>query len=228
MANRSTLVLLACLTRCCSFRINASADVLLQAIVVNTPKCASGSLQKMFWDLMPCDKEEKELGPNHVLKSYPGTGSFVYRSHDVNESVKYFEEHPNLKLGGANGRSVAGKQYLRDHGIQLRSWIHPICVGSLSLCSSTPVIVSMEECAFASAAYLLRSSPRDVHGTEQRWKLSLTARTYRVSANGGSRSRLNLFMGPSYWRMGVTVEPSLRTRAASRRCSWGSPETRRP
>ena len=67
--------------------------------------------------------------------------------------------------------------------------------GSLSLCSSTPVIVSMEECAFASAAYLLRSSPRDVHGTEQRWKLSLTAGTYRVSANGGSRSSLNLYMG---------------------------------
>ena len=67
--------------------------------------------------------------------------------------------------------------------------------GSLSLCSSTPVIVSMEECAFASAAYLLRSSPRDVHGTEQRWKLSLTAGTYRVSANGGSRSSLNLCMG---------------------------------
>ena len=221
---------------------------------------------------MPCDKQEKELGPNHVLKSCPGTGSFVYRSHDVNESVKYFEEHPNLKLGGANGRFVAGKQYLRDHGIQLRSWIHPICVGvhlkicpemclgpehdlklppcvwvvrlcfsvtvclglpvsppvrdasstgSLSLCSSTLVIVTMEECAFASAAYKLRSSPRDVHGTEQRWKLSLTARTYRVSANGGSRSSLNLCMG-------AHTGGWLRRGAASRRCSWGSPGTRRP
>jgi len=107
MANRSVFLLLVCLTRCCSFRINArGADVPLQAIVVNTPKCATGSLQKMFLDLMPCDKQEKELGPNHVLKSCPGTGSFVYRSHDVNESVKYFEEHPNLKLGGANGRCV--------------------------------------------------------------------------------------------------------------------------
>ena len=100
--------------------------------------------------------------------------------------------------------------------------------GSLSLCSSTPVIVSMEECAFASAAYLLRSSPRDVHGTEQRWKLSLTAGTCRVSAKRRIPLQSEPVYGCSYWRMGGTVEPSLRTGAASRRCSWGSPGTRRP
>jgi len=90
-----------------AFRIKDRSHVLSgdrQVIVLNTPKCGTGSLQKMFLELMPCPKQEKELGPNHVMKSCPGTGSWVYRSHEVNESVAYFEEHPELKFGGNHGR----------------------------------------------------------------------------------------------------------------------------
>eukprot|EP00450_Noctiluca_scintillans_P000449 CAMPEP_0194501890 /NCGR_PEP_ID=MMETSP0253-20130528/23488_1 /TAXON_ID=2966 /ORGANISM="Noctiluca scintillans" /LENGTH=73 /DNA_ID=CAMNT_0039343943 /DNA_START=47 /DNA_END=264 /DNA_ORIENTATION=+ len=51
-------------------RISAEDDA-LQVIVLNTPKCGTGSLQKMFLELMPCPQQEKELGPNHVMKSCP-------------------------------------------------------------------------------------------------------------------------------------------------------------
>jgi len=83
--------------------VSAAGDA-LQAIVLNTPKCGTGSLQKMFMDLMHCPQQEKELGLGYVLKSCPGTRSWVYRSHGVNESVAYFEKHPELKFGGNHGR----------------------------------------------------------------------------------------------------------------------------
>ena len=98
-----------------------------------------------------------------------------------------------MKIGAV---VVTVKQHTEGLGLPVSPPVRDASsTGSLSLCSSTPVIVFMEECAFASAAYLLRSSLRDVHGSEQRWKLSLTAGTYRVSANGGSCSSLNLCMG---------------------------------
>ena len=50
--------------------------------------------------------------------------------------------------------------------------------GSLSLCSSTPVIVSMEECAFASAAFLLPDGVRGVY----RRTLHITGRVVLAAA----------------------------------------------
>ena len=85
--------------------------------------------------------------------------------------------------------------------------------GSLSLCSSTPVIVSMEESAFSSVAYLLRSSPRNI--PTKSWQTADTA------------ASLNLCMGAHTGGWAAQWEPSLRTGAASRRCNWGSPGTRR-
>lgn len=86
-------------------RLAMESDEQLQVIVLNTPKCATGSLQKMFLDVMPCEEQHKEIEAGHVMKSCPGTDSFVYRSHEVESTVQYFEARPQLKLG-KSGRCV--------------------------------------------------------------------------------------------------------------------------
>ena len=120
--------------------------------------------------------------------------------------------------------------------------------GSLSLCSSTPVIASMEECALAPAAYPLGSEPRVDRGVGQRLKFSSTGSVYRVDWALISLSPSNRWTpeqfepvhdGSLYFHRihasGVragkwAAQWNLFSRAgaASKRRSWRPPSKRRP
>ena len=73
-------------------RVSASDDA-LQDIVQTTSMCDTGSLQKMFLELLPC------------------------LQHGEKKSVAYFEDHPGLKYGG-----IRRKWWMFISGILLRGW----------------------------------------------------------------------------------------------------------
>jgi hypothetical protein len=68
-----------------------------QVLLVNTPKCATGSIQAGFVRGLPChdnssDNRTTVYDPHFVLNSCPD-GSFVFRSHELEAATKYTKQH---------------------------------------------------------------------------------------------------------------------------------------
>jgi len=91
----------------------------LHVTILNTPKCATGSLQMMFESLLRCPHPFDDNGEGYIRHSCPN-GDYVIRSHDINATVDF---HRSAKQGG---RCVVvsayrePKMYLRSQFFQAR------------------------------------------------------------------------------------------------------------
>jgi hypothetical protein len=64
-----------------------------QVLLVNTPKCATGSIQRGFQHGLPCHENMTAVfDPHFVLSSCPD-GSLVFRSHELEAATTYTKQH---------------------------------------------------------------------------------------------------------------------------------------
>jgi len=87
--------------------------------ILNTPKCATGSLQMMFESLLRCPHPADHSGEGYIRHSCPH-GDYVIRSHDINATVAF---HRSAKKWGRCVLVSAyrePKMYLRSQFFQAR------------------------------------------------------------------------------------------------------------
>lgn len=63
-----------------------------QVILVNTPPCATGSLQQAFVRGLPCQDKTVVQDPHFMMTSCPD-GNFVFLSHELEPAANYSKQH---------------------------------------------------------------------------------------------------------------------------------------
>merc|ERR1719284_222072 len=126
-----------------ALRRGSSSDLQpLQAIVLNTPGCGTHVLQETFQDMVRCDAPFQDWDTRgdgrHVLARCPHREeSFVFRSDNVSDTVKFFQDHPKIKLGGENGRCVVATAFMNPlswlKSTYLEEHAHELCNGTANI-----------------------------------------------------------------------------------------------
>lgn len=75
-----------------SSALHVVRDLPQQVILVNTPKCATGSLETAFVQGLPCQDKTDVRDQGFVVTSCPD-GSLVFRTHELGAATNYFNSH---------------------------------------------------------------------------------------------------------------------------------------